>query len=254
MSNMIIKGNQNTTKLLNQLKSAAKQYQPLSKEQEKELIEKYKNDRETLNKLLFMHNIKVVFNIAKKYMSKTDDFDGLVQDGMNGLSEAIKRFDVERDIKFITYCHPWIKKFIISRFYGKQAELDKVTLSMNAPIISNQLKKNKDQVDSLEDCINEYIDPTQNQQKNIVNQLSSHEQEEICKYLMDSLQQDTSLSSTDKAVFVDIFYNKEKTRDIVEKYGITAKEIINIKKTILSKFKNMLNEDFQIDSYSQISI
>ncbi len=254
MSNMIIKGNQNTTKLLNQLKSAAKQYPPLSKEQEKELIEKYKNDRETLNKLLFMHNIKVVFNIAKKYMSKTDDFDGLVQDGMNGLSEAIKRFDVERDIKFITYCHPWIKKFILSRFYGKQAELDKVTLSMNAPIISNQLKKNKDQVDSLEDCINEYIDPTQNQQKNIVNQLSSHEQEEICKYLMDNLQQDTSLSSTDKAVFVDIFYNKEKTRDIVEKYGITAKEIINIKKTILSKFKNMLNEDFQIDSYSQISI
>lgn len=254
MSNMIIKGNQNTTKLLNQLKSAAKQYPPLSKEQEKELIEKYKNDRETLNKLLFMHNIKVVFNIAKKYMSKTDDFDGLVQDGMNGLSEAIKRFDVERDIKFITYCHPWIKKFILSRFYGKQAELDKVTLSMNAPIISNQLKKNKDQVDSLEDCINEYIDPTQNQQKNIVNQLSSHEQEEICKYLMDNLQQDTSLSSTDKAVFVDIFYNKEKTRDIVEKYGITAKEVINIKKTILSKFKNMLNEDFQIDSYSQISI
>ena len=58
------------------------------------------------------------------------------------------------------------------------------------------------------------------------------------------------MSSTDKAVFVDIFYNKEKTRDIVEKYGITAKEIINIKKTILSKFKNMLNEDFQIDSYS----
>ena len=61
MINAIIKGNQNTTKLISELKKAAKQFPPLKKNQEMELIRKYENDREKLNNLLFMHNIRLVF-------------------------------------------------------------------------------------------------------------------------------------------------------------------------------------------------
>jgi DNA-directed RNA polymerase specialized sigma subunit len=60
----------------------------LSKTAERELIQKYRHNRTKLNKLLFMHNIEIVFNQAKKYMSKVEDFDALVQDGMIGLGEA----------------------------------------------------------------------------------------------------------------------------------------------------------------------
>lgn len=42
------------------------------------MINKYRNDRDKLNYLLFMHNIRTVFNQAKFYMSRTDDYDSLV--------------------------------------------------------------------------------------------------------------------------------------------------------------------------------
>lgn len=50
---VIIKGNQNTTRLINQLKRSSEQYPCLDKAAERELIEKYRNDRETLNKTTF---------------------------------------------------------------------------------------------------------------------------------------------------------------------------------------------------------
>ena len=77
----VIQGNQNTTKLINQFKSSLKQYPVLSKKQEREMIEMYRNDRDKLNYLLFMHNVRRVFNQAKAYKNKTNDYDNLVQNG-----------------------------------------------------------------------------------------------------------------------------------------------------------------------------
>ena len=74
----LIQGNENTTKLANQLKAAEKQYPPLTKEEEQAMIKKYKHDRAKLNELLILHNIRAVFNIAKKYKGKTDDFDSMI--------------------------------------------------------------------------------------------------------------------------------------------------------------------------------
>ena len=54
----IIRGNQNTTKLINTLKAASIQYKCLTKDEEQKMIDKYKNNRPLLNNLLFMHNIK----------------------------------------------------------------------------------------------------------------------------------------------------------------------------------------------------
>lgn len=39
---------------------------------------------------------------------------------------------------------------------------------------------------------------------------------------MQNLENDSSLSATDIAIFVDYFYNKEKIRDIADKYGVTC--------------------------------
>ena len=110
MADSIICGNQNTTKLINQLKASSTQYPVLNKKQEREMIEQNRNNRDRLNFLLFMHNIRTVFNQAKAYVSKTNDFDALVQNGMMGLGEAARRFDIDRDIKFCTYATIWVKK------------------------------------------------------------------------------------------------------------------------------------------------
>ena len=251
-SGQVIAGNQNTTLLLNQLKAAKDQYPNLSKDEERAMIKKYKKNRKELNKLLFMHNIKLVFNMAKKYMSKTNDFDSLVQDGMIGLGEAVNRFDIKKNIKFCTYAYIWIKKYMTMNFYGKQVEIDKRSMSLDMPSLCTSRSSGGNDV-TLENYVNEYIEPTCNSVKTISEELSANEQKEICKSLMDELEQDNSLSSTDKAMFIDMFYNREKTRDIADKYGVTPADVNNVKGLVLSKFRDILNHTMNITSYSQLS-
>lgn len=247
----IIKGNQNTTLLLNYLKSSSKQYPCLNKEQEREMINLYRHDRDKLNKLLFMHNIRIVFSQAKKYMSKVNDFDTLVQDGMLGLAEAARRFDLDRDVKFCTYCMPWVRKYLLLHFYGKQIELDKLTTSLNAP--SPMAEPGDTSSDaSFENFISSYIDPSYAQPKTIESEISSIEQEEICEDLYAKVEQDTSLSAVDKAVFIEMFKNREKTRDLAEKYNIQMEDVSEIKHRVLSKLRGILKNDFKINSYNEI--
>lgn len=227
---------------MNYLKSSSKQYPELNAEEERKLIKKHKKDRETLNKLLQLHNIKLVFNMATKYMTKTTDYDGLVQDGLVGLAEAAKRFDINKGIKFCTYAYIWIKKYMTMNFYGKQVEVDKRSLSLD---LSSSLKSNDGNDVTFENYVNEYVDPSI-AVKSISQQLSSNEQIELCKSLMNELDNDNSLSATDKAIFVDIFYNKEKPKDLAEKYGKEIKDIALIKSSVLSKFKSILQNEYQI--------
>lgn len=247
----IIHGNQNATKLINQLKNSAVQYPPLNKEQEQQLIKDNRHDRDKLNYLLFMHNIKFVFVMAKKYMSKTRDFDALVQEGMKGLAEAAKRFDIDHETKFITYAGWWIQKFMLQMFDEKKNWIEHHSTSINSPALQHTSKDGSQAV-TYENFINNFIEPSQDRSKTIENELSTNEQLEICKRLMKDLEQDQSLSATEKAVFTDYFYNKEKIRDIAAKYGLEIPKVFEIKNAILGKFRDILTSQYQITSYDDI--
>ena len=248
----IIKGNQNTTRLLNFLKQSTKQYPCLSKTEEQELIQKYRNNRTKLNKLLFMHNIKIVFNQAKKYMSKVEDFDALVQDGMIGLGEAVNRFDIDKDVKFITYAVPWVRKYMLMHFYGKTVELDKRSMSIDSPTLMSSVKSSAGNEVTFENYINEYLDPSTYNRKTIIDELSANELAGICQSLYNRMENDKSLSAIDKAVFTDMFQNHEKTRDIAEKYNIEMSDVSEIKHKILSKFKTILVNEYNISDVADV--
>lgn len=252
MVNSIIKGNQNTTKLINELKKAAKQYPTLSKSQEEELIETYKGNRDKLNDLLFMHNIRLVFNIAKKYMSKTDDFDAMVQDGMLGLAIAATNFDISRGVKFITYATPWVRKKVLERFYCKANEVLKRSVSLNAPISASNSKVNDNDDPNLENYVNDYIDPSSMPIRSFHQQLSANEQNQLCASLYHSLENDSCFSDREKSIFIDMFYNKEKAKEIQKKYQVTSKELAGIKEKILLKMRNDLESKYGIHSFSDI--
>jgi len=251
MAESIIRGNQNTTRLINQLKSSSVQYPVLTKEQEREMIRKYKDNREKLNFLLFMHNIRTVFNQAKAYMSKTSDYDSLVQNGMLGLAEAVKRFDTSRDIKFCTYANTWVHKYLSMPYYTAQFRLDMRTVSMNAP--TQTADGDGSAEDTLENCIQNIMDPTSwKEDFSVENQISANERAEICDDLYGWMDSDTSLSATDKAVFREIFVDHEKTRDIAERYKMDASDVAEIKHRILGMCRNRLERKYAITSYADI--
>ena len=251
MVSAIIKGNQNTTKLIAELKKAASQYPTLSKDEEAEMIAKNKNDREKLNDLLFMHNIRIVFNIAKKYMSKTDDFDSMVQDGMLGLAIAANNSDISRGTKFITYAMPWIKKKVLERFYVKENEITKRSVSLNAPVSSGSKVNDNDNGD-LEDYVNEYIDPSTYTIPSAHYVVEHNEHTQLCADLYDAIDKRDDLTDIEKKMFVDLFYNREKSRDVQMKYGMTSKDVANAKMKILKIMKNQLAEKYGITKFSDI--
>ena len=245
-----IQNNQSTTWLIEQLKNNPKQYPPLNKTQEQELIYQYKNDRDKLNELLYMHNIRLAFNMAKRYATKTNDFDSLVSNCLYGLAVACQRFDITKGIKFSTYATSWIFKYCLSGFYDKQNEIDKVSMSIHEPRMSS---KNDGNEMTFENYLNDSIDQSCTNYKTIDQDLDQAEMTDICKDLLERLEEDISLSSTDKNVFIDHVIYKEKSKDIAEKYGIDQREVGSIKSRVLSKFKDILSSEYCINKFSELS-
>ena len=87
-------------------------YRPIQKDEETELIIRAKNgDINAQNKILEA-NLRFVFNIAKRYKGMGVPLLDLISEGNLGLMKAIKKFDPNRDNKFITYAVWWVRESI----------------------------------------------------------------------------------------------------------------------------------------------
>jgi len=89
----------------------------LTPEEEKELARKAKKgDKEALKKLV-EGNLRFVVNVAKNFMGWGVPLTDLIAAGNLGLLEAAKRFDPERDVKFISYAVWWIRQAIMQTIF-----------------------------------------------------------------------------------------------------------------------------------------
>jgi RNA polymerase sigma factor (sigma-70 family) len=241
--------NANTTKLINQIKAAKDQYPVLSKEEERALIEKYRNDRDKLNQLLCLHNVKMVFSMARSFVTKTKDFDSLVQNGMLGLMEAAKRFDLDKNIKFCTYASIWIRKYFSMHYYTAQYKMDQATCSLDEPAAFGS-DDPADETSFLENSLHKYLDPSyQGTVKSVDEIISASENAELCAKLYSKLEADTSLSSVEKDVFFKLFVDNEKARDVAAEYKMDPSAVAEIRRKVLGKFRNILAADYGITEY-----
>ena len=103
----------------------------------------------------------------------------------------------------------------------------------------------------FEDYVTQYADPSFSSIEDIGKTLSANEQERICDSLIDELKKDTSLSATDKEIFMSLFYHKEKVKDLSEIYEVSVTDIHHIRDKILEKFRTILESKYQIHSYRE---
>ena len=87
-------------------------FKPLSAQEEKELGHRIrKGDAEALQRLVEA-NLRFVVSYAKRYRGLGMSFLDLIHEGTLGLIEAAKRFDPERNVKFISYAVWWVRQAI----------------------------------------------------------------------------------------------------------------------------------------------
>lgn len=109
----------------------ASKHKLLNKKEEQAMIERHKDEPEKLKQLLINHNIRIVMNIANRYVKRTYNPADLLVDGYYGLSIAAERFDITRNIKFNTFATPWVFKYVMSSFYSKSPEIGVNAFSLN---------------------------------------------------------------------------------------------------------------------------
>jgi len=87
-------------------------FKPLSADDEKVLGRRIQTGDQEAIKRLVEANLRFVVHYAKRYRGLGMSYMDLIHEGTLGLMEAAKRFDPERNVKFISYAVWWVRQAI----------------------------------------------------------------------------------------------------------------------------------------------
>ncbi len=102
----------------------------LTAEEEVSLSRRIKRGDEQARKHMIQANLRLVINIAKRYMRLGTPFLDLIEEGNLGLMKAVERFNPGKGFRFSTYAAWWIKQ-AITRSLSEQGKMIRVPVYMN---------------------------------------------------------------------------------------------------------------------------
>lgn len=110
MTNIFTLSKYNVTDSFDLYQREIRAFPSLTAEEEFELGKKLKhnNDLEAAKKLILSH-LKLVIKIARSYSGYGLPVSDLVQEGNVGLMKAVKKFDVDKGVRLVSYAIFWIK-------------------------------------------------------------------------------------------------------------------------------------------------
>ncbi len=111
----------------------------LTPEEELELARKARNKKrgkeaqEEARKRLIQANLRLVVNIAKRYLQLGLPLPDLIEEGNLGLMKAAEKYDYRKGYRFSTYASWWIRQFI-TRALANQGKIIRLPLHMGETI------------------------------------------------------------------------------------------------------------------------
>ena len=88
-------------------------FRPLTPDEEKQLGRRIREGDQEAARHLVESNLRFVVHYAKRYRGLGLAYMDLIHEGTLGLMEAAKRFDPDRNVKFISYAVWWVRQAIL---------------------------------------------------------------------------------------------------------------------------------------------
>jgi len=105
----------------------------LTAEQELDLAKKVSEGDEDARHLMIESNLRLVVNIAKRYVNRGLPLLDLIEEGNLGLIRAVEKFDYKRGFRFSTYATWWIRQ-AIERAIVNQARIIRLPVHVSEDI------------------------------------------------------------------------------------------------------------------------
>lgn len=105
---------------------------PLTREEEYELVKRYKNGDESARSELIERNLRLVVYIAKKFEGSVPDSSELISIGAMGLIKAVNSFNPDKNIKLATFASRCIENEIL--MYLRKVSKRRMEVSLDEPI------------------------------------------------------------------------------------------------------------------------
>lgn len=105
----------------------------LSREEEHVLADRWRQQRDPAARdALIKSHLRSVVKIAQKYRGYGIYLSDLIAEGNLGLLEAVKRFEPERGLRFLTYARYWIRAYILSHVLKHWSIVDMGTTALQS--------------------------------------------------------------------------------------------------------------------------
>lgn len=202
---------------------------PLTTEEEKDYLEKYRNGDDRAKDILIERNLRLVAHVARKYQTSDEEMDDLISIGTIGLIKAVQTFDHKKNSKLGTYAAKCIENELLMLLRSRKKISREV--SLYEPIGTD---KEGNEISLLDIIESNDVDITE--QMNL--------KENIWK-LYDVFGE--TLSEREKRVLTmryGIFGGEEVTqREVAEKLKISRSYVSRIEKNALRKLRERFDEE-----------
>ena len=210
-----------------------KKYKPLSKAKERRLLKKCKRGNEQAKNEILEANLRFVFDIARRYTGRGVPISDLISDGNMGLLKAIEKFDMDKDVKFISYAVWWIRQAMLESIKKKKL-MTFVALDIDSDNDSSFDNRMIYDENDEEPCKNNELSNEYEEMKIEVGK----NQKEIVNELLETL------NDRERDIIENYFGIDDKKEltltDIGKKYSISTERVRQIKSNCLKKLRSKM--------------
>lgn len=134
---------------VNNYYESLKKCKPVSREEERKLVKVAKQGDISAKNRILESNLRFVFNVAKNYKGCGVSLNELISEGNMGLIKAIEKFDLTKEVKFISYAVWWIRQGIQAYIKTKGCGRSVSTVdeeSIKAEVTTNDIIDEEDEI------------------------------------------------------------------------------------------------------------